>query len=208
MSTRGLLHRLLLGLGAVAVGVLVVAGGLALRPPGLVAVGMAAVVAASLVAGVSRDSLPGPAEVVDVAWKAGAATVVALLALCGAAVLGGSVLTLLLAGAAALAGTVTWLVRAHRAPAPSAPAAARRPSSPRPVSALATDELGREWTRTSAALAGRLDAATRAAIVARREETLDELERRDPEGFARWIAGLPVADSDPGGELRHGDPAP
>ncbi|WNV76278.1 hypothetical protein [Geodermatophilus sp. DSM 44513] len=208
MSTRGLLHRLLLGLGAVTVGVFVVAGGLALRPPGLVAVGMAGVVAASLVAGVSRDSLPGPAEVLDVAWKAGTAAVVALLALSGAVVLGGAVLTLLLAGTAVLAGTVTWLVRARRAPATSAPAAAGRPSSPRPVSALATAELGREWTRTTAALTGRLDAATRAAIVARREATLDELERRDPEGFARWIAALPLASSDPGGELRHGDPAP
>ena len=57
----------------------------------------------------------------------------------------------------------------------------------------------------------RLDAAARAALVARREEALDELERRDPAGFARWLAAGPTLASDPagyvhGGPLR-GDPA-
>ena len=46
---------------------------------------------------------------------------------------------------------------------------------------------------------------------ARREEALDELERRDPAGFARWLAAGPTLASDPagyvhGGPLR-GDPA-
>ncbi len=57
-----------------------------------------------------------------------------------------------------------------------------------PVSALSTDQLGREWLRTSSALAGQLAPATREAVAARRQDTLDELERRDPVGFARWLA--------------------
>jgi hypothetical protein len=210
VSTRGPLPRFLLGLGAVAGGVLAVVGGLALRPPGLVAVGLAAVVAACLAAGVARESRPGRAAVVDAAWKAGATTVVVLLVLSGTAVLGGAVLTLGVAGAAAVAWSVGWLVRAQRAVAAAAPvvAPARPPSFPLPpVSSLSTGDLGREWTRTTAALGGRLDARTREAIVVRRQETLDELERRDPDGFARWLAGLPLAGSDPSGDLRHGDAA-
>jgi hypothetical protein len=43
-------------------------------------------------------------------------------------------------------------------------------------------------------LAGRLDPAARQALVGRRQETLDELERRDPSGFGRWLAAGPAAD--------------
>jgi hypothetical protein len=75
------------------------------------------------------------------------------------------------------------------------------------VSALSTEALGQEWIRTTTALSGPLDARTRQAIVLRREQTLDELERRDPDGFARWLSGLPLAGSDPSGDLKHGDAA-
>lgn len=71
-------------------------------------------------------------------------------------------------------------------------AAPRRPVSPcdtdGPVSVLPTPERGSEWLRTTAALAGGLDPATRQVIVRRRTEALDELERRDPAGFSRWLA--------------------
>jgi hypothetical protein len=63
-----------------------------------------------------------------------------------------------------------------------------------PVGALPTEVLGREWLRTTAALAGRLEPTARQTIVRRREETLDELERRDPGGFARWLAAGPGSD--------------
>jgi hypothetical protein len=66
-----------------------------------------------------------------------------------------------------------------------------------PVAALPTSALGREWLRTTTALDGRLQPAARASIVRRRQETLDELERRDPDGFALWLAAGPVPGSDP-----------
>jgi hypothetical protein len=210
MSTRGPLPRLLLGLGAVVGAALAVVGGLALRPPGLVAVGLAAVVSACLAAGVARESRPGKIAVVDAAWKAGVATVAVLLVLSGTAVLGGAVLTLLVAGAAAGTWTVVWLLRSSRGAAGSscAVAPAHQPVSPLPpVSSLSTGDLGREWVRTTTALNGPLDARTREAIVVRRQQTLDELERRDPDGFARWLSGVPLAGSDPSGDLKHGDAA-
>ena len=108
-----------------------------------------------------------------------------------------------------------WLLRAQRrgagtasagtppvAPAPTSWPAPVSPSRGSgwadrgrlPVSALPTEVLGREWLRTTAALSGRLDPAARQTIVRRREETLDELERRDPGGFARWLAAGPGSD--------------
>ena len=75
-----------------------------------------------------------------------------------------------------------------------------------PVGTLGTEALGLEWLRTTAALTGPLDPAVRQAIVQRRRETLDELERRDPDGFARWLADGPLPASDPARYVE-GDPA-
>ncbi|MGY1635747.1 hypothetical protein ACI78V_03735 [Geodermatophilus sp. SYSU D00742] len=209
MPTRGPLARLLLGVGLLVGGGFVAVGGLALPPTGLVAVGIAAVVSGCLAAGIARESSgQDRRRTVEAAWQAAVATVVVLLVLSGSAVLGGALLTLLVAGAGVAAGLAVWMV--HSRPAtvavrPAEPPVAAVTSSP--VSALSTGELGREWVRTTAALAGPLDAATRQVIVARRQETLDELERRDPAGFARWLAAVPQPGSDPAGYLRHGDPA-
>jgi hypothetical protein len=74
-----------------------------------------------------------------------------------------------------------------------------------PVTELTTAALGREWLRTTAALNGRLEPAARESIVRRRQEALDELERRDADGFARWLAAGPAAGSDPA-DYVHGDP--
>ena len=207
MSTRGPLPRLLSWMGAVVGGGLAVVGGLALRPPGLVTVGLTALVAACLAAGVVRESRPGRQAVVDAAWKAGVATVAVLLVLSGTAVLGGAVLTLLVAGVAAGTWTVLRLVRGSRSGSPSVATADRPAVVLPPVSSLSTEALGREWATTTTALAGPLDAGTREAIVVRRQQTLDELERRDPDGFARWLSGVPMPGSDPSGDLRHGDAA-
>ncbi len=72
-----------------------------------------------------------------------------------------------------------------------------------PVATLSTDLLGREWLRTSSALAGLLAPATREAVAARRQDTLDELERRDPVGFARWLADDSPVSRNPAGYV-HG----
>ena len=53
-------------------------------------------------------------------------------------------------------------------------------------------------------VAGRLSRAARASLVGRRDETLDELERRDPAGFARWLAAGPNTGSDPADFVRGG----
>jgi len=41
-----------------------------------------------------------------------------------------------------------------------------------------------------------------------RGQLLDEIERRDPEGFHRWLATLPQAGSDPSRYLSAGNPTP
>ncbi|WP_448625596.1 hypothetical protein [Geodermatophilus sp. URMC 64] len=96
----------------------------------------------------------------------------------------------------------TWL--GHGTPVgpagrPDAGGAARLTA---PVSDLPTAALGREWVRTTAALAGWLEPAARESLVRRRQEALDELERRDPEGFASWLADGPQPGSDPAEYVR------
>ena len=76
-----------------------------------------------------------------------------------------------------------------------------------PVASLSTEELGQEWLESTAALTGRLDPDRRAAVVRRRQEALDELERRDPAGFLRWLNGGPVPDRDPAAYVRGRRPA-
>jgi hypothetical protein len=237
VSDRGLPARLLLGLAAVTAAAVAVVGGLALRPPGLLAVGLASVVTACLAGGVARESGDGPTAArrgpspLDAAWRTGAATIVVLLFLSGTAALGGPVLTVMAGAVLAIGGLGLWLLHAGRpprrnaelgTPPPSAggpPAAAPRPVTGArpgeavgtvtylpPVATLSTAALGREWLSTTTALAGRLHPSARQSIVQRRQEALDELERRDPAGFARWLAeGAP--DRDPAGYLREGPSA-
>jgi hypothetical protein len=128
----------------------------------------------------------------------------AILLVSGLVVLTGAVVATLLTGLAAAGALAFWVLRTRRRPAPArtagAPAAAPVRSTgwpdraPLPVSALPTRVLGQEWLRTTAALAGRLEPAVRETILRRREETLDELERRDPDGFARWLVAGPGSD--------------
>jgi hypothetical protein len=230
---RGPLARLLWWTGVLSGGALAVVGGLGLRGAGLVAVGVAAVLAACIAVGIARE-VPGRdgRAAVESAVQAAAWTVASLLALAGLATLAGGFVALLAGGAAGTA----WLavrvarssrrseVRGARPPAapswplpgvevlrPTVPPPEEGTSSPSSVSGLPTSALGREWLRTSAALRGRLSPADRAALVRRREETLDELERRDPAGFARWLAEGPEPGSDPAayvhGRPVQGDPA-
>ncbi len=237
VSDRGLPARLLLGLAALTATAVAVVGGLALRPPGLLAVGLASVVTACLAGGVARESANEPGALasdrtpMEAAWRAGVVTVGLLLFLSGTAALGGPVLTVLAGAVLAVGGLGLWLLHAGRPPRrnatmvtpPPAPAGGTPPAAPRPVTArpaepggtvtylppvatLSTAALGREWLSTTTALSGRLHPAARSSIVRRRQETLDELERRDPAGFARWLAeGAP--ERDPAGYLGEGPPA-
>lgn len=75
-----------------------------------------------------------------------------------------------------------------------------------PVRDLSMEELGREWQRTAAALAITADPAARELLVRRRKEALDEMERRDPAGVARWLSDGATVDGDPARHLR-GDQA-
>ncbi|MGY1610030.1 MULTISPECIES: hypothetical protein [unclassified Geodermatophilus] len=240
MSDRGVPARLLLGLAALTATAVAVVGGLALRPPGLLAIGLASVVTACLAAGVARESGGGSGadlgvldrhSPLEAAWRVGAATMAVLLFLSGTAALGGPVLTVIAGAVLAVGGLGLWLAHTGRPPRRNAtlasppgstagtPAAVPRPAGGGrpgetvgtvtflpPVTTMTTAALGREWLSTTTALAGQLHPTARQSIVRRRQETLDELERRDPAGFARWLAeGSPR--SDPAGYLSEGPSA-
>jgi hypothetical protein len=211
VPARGSLVRLLWWVGTLGAGVFAVVGGLALRGPGLIAVGIAGTLAACIAVGVARD-VPGQdrRSMLESAVQASCWTGGVLLALAGVAALAGGLVALLTGAAGGIAWLATHVARS-RPPAASGvevllrpvPATAG-PMSPAssPLSALTTPALGREWMRTTAILGGRLTPADRAALVRRREETLDELERRDPVGFRRWLATGPASASDPATYIR------
>lgn len=74
----------------------------------------------------------------------------------------------------------------------------------RPTSDLPTDELCLAWRRSYLQLQRAADERTRQQIIRARRECLDELERRDRPGFARWLASGARAGSDPGRFLSPG----
>lgn len=212
MSHRGPLARVLTWIGVGGAGLVAVVGGLALRGPGLMAVGVGGVLAGCTAAGIARESTaPGRRSTLECAVHAVCWTVGALLVLAGIATLAGGAVAVLCVGAV----VAVLLVRFGRsrpaggrpAPASHQTAVLRFPVAPPasgPVAASPTADLGQEWMRTTRALAGRLDARERASLVQRRQEVLDELERRDPDGFARWLAAAPGAGSDPSDYVRGG----
>lgn len=235
MPARGRVTRSLLWGGLIAAGLVAAAGGIVLRASGLIAVVIAGAVVGCLAFGVARESEgTARRSPFELAWQAGAATIGLLLVITGLVVLAGGVTAALVCGLAAIGGVTVWLLHLRRASARRAGRAARpqhaapddagpvglglmhglagpttvAAGSARvlpPVSALPTAELGREWLRTTALLAGRLGSGVLGSVARRRRETLDELERRDPAGFARWMAGGPAPGSDPAAYV-HGEP--
>ena len=217
MPTRGLLLRSAVGVGLACAAVVAVVGGIALRGPGVVAVCVSGALAGCVAAGVARET-PGQARrsTVETAGLAAAVTVGVLLVVSGTAVLAGGAAALLLVGAliAGWAGSRWYrdrrLVAGSGVAAPSWPGApsAAGPSWPPspPVSGLPIAALGEEWLQTGAALQGRLAPAARQRLVVRRAHLLDELERRDPAGFARWLAAGPLHAGDPAGFVRSDPP--
>jgi hypothetical protein len=215
VSTHGPLARILIGLGLLCGLILVLASSVVLHGFSLVAVAVPAGFVACVAHGTRDDGRAAVAR----AWKAAGWTVVIIMLVAGVVVLAGGTAAALVSGLAAAAGGAVWLRRLRRARsggrgghdrAPRAAAAPATPlslagwldRSPAPVSLLPISVLGREWWRTTAALASRLEPAAQHVVVRRRQEILDEMERRDPAGFARWLfAG--TEDSDPVSFLRH-----
>jgi hypothetical protein len=207
---RAPLSRVLLWAGLLCGGAVAVAGGLALRGPELVAVGVAGMLAGCMAAGIVRET-PGAhrRSTIEAAATAGAAAVLALLVLAGIAALAGGAAATLTLVVGVLATLATRVALGRRAGSPdgrrSAPVVIQSATG-RPVAVLSTPELGQEWLRTTGVSAGPLEPAVRQAILLRRQETLDELERRDPVGFRRWLASGPALVSDPA-EFVRGGPA-
>jgi hypothetical protein len=220
VSIRGPFAKFVFGVAALAAGALAIAGGLELHGPGLVAVAVAGALAGCLALGIAREA-PGAdrRSTMDAAVQTAAWTIGALLVLSGTALVLGGVAAAL-TGVAFVVGLVLCaLVRVTRAnrvagltagapagPAPAAHVVRLGPpvEAAGPVRDLSTRDLGREWLRTGRLLSGGLRPADRVALVRRRQEALDELELRDPAGFARWLAAGPGAASDPA-DYVHGD---
>ena len=213
MPVRPLLARCGLALLVLLGAVLAAVGGVSLGDVGLTIVALAAVVAACLGAGVAREGeSPDPRQAaVDAAWRAAVGTVAALLLLSGCAVLVGAALTALAVAVVLGLLLIRWALRAARADRQET-ATATVTAMPRPgsdgrwVRGLSVRALGQEWVRSSGSLARVQDPATRQELVRRRQEALDELERRDPAGFARWLDSGATVDSDPA-EYVSADPA-
>jgi hypothetical protein len=218
----------LLWSGVLGAGALGVIGGLSLRGPGLVAVGLAGTLAACTAAGIARESPRSDRRSAgEVAVQGAAWTVGGLLVLSGIASLAGGGVAALVVGTALAAWLVRSALRARGAASSARPAArstadtgtVRFPVPPAnggsptirgsagllpPVWTLTTPEIGEEWLDSTVALAGPLNTTTRQSLVNRRQEALDELERRDADGFARWLAVGPGRGSDPADYVRGG----
>ncbi|MEV0074730.1 hypothetical protein [Amycolatopsis sp. NPDC050768] len=101
--------------------------------------------------------------------------------------------------------------RRHRRPAPlpnvqrgSVQRGSVRPVSVRPVSvrpvsvsSLSVEELCLAWRRSYVELEHVRDEESRYAVIAARQAYLDELERRDRQGFTRWLDSGARAAGDP-----------
>jgi hypothetical protein len=170
-----------------------------------------------------RDRGPGDAAAGRRAGLvAGAGTTGGLLALIGLVVLLGAAAGTLLLLALVVVGLV-WTRRRTRsaAAAPGDPRAARprgatsgddpsprgrapqvaepAPGTPSPDPAdLTAPQLCAVWQRTYFALLDLPVGASREAVADLRGRLLDEMERRDPDGFARWLEAGPRAGSNPG----------
>lgn len=70
-------------------------------------------------------------------------------------------------------------------------------ASPDPVAQLTVDQLCLRWRCSYLPLQHTVDCAAHAELVRQRQHYLDELERRHPDAFARWLAAGARAASDP-----------
>jgi hypothetical protein len=217
VTARGPVARILIGSGLLCGVVIALASSIVLHGAGLVAV----VVAAGFVACVVFSTWDDRRAARAAAWKAAGCTVATIMLVVGVGVLVGGAVATLFSGLALATGEAVWLGRGlrgrstgrdgrDRAPvagaAPVAPAALAGwlDGSSSPIALLPISGLGSEWSRTTAALACRLEPTARFAVVRRRQEVLDELERRDPAGFESWLVAGAATNSDPASFLRSG----
>jgi hypothetical protein len=223
--SRRPLSLVLLGGASLGAGALAVIGAFAVHGPGLVGVGLAATLAGCTAAGITREQpAHSRGSAVEAAVWAAAWTAGVILVVAGVSTVAGGAVAALAVVAAVLAVVALWWARGRRRSSTQPgdperttsgevlrlPVNSRPDRSPAgggrflPVGTLTTRALGDEWLRTTAALTGRLTPSVRTALVTRREEVLDELERRDPDGFERWLAAGPVRGSDPADFVRGG----
>lgn len=143
----------------------------------------------------------------------GVAVLVGCLVVAGLAALLGSASGVVIVGLALVAAAWWWLRRdgtPHRGADVDEDAAASgayeqlpgmRPP-PGVAAGLSTEELCLAWQRSYFTLLDTPAGPARCHVVALREELLDELERRDRDGFARWLDTDARAGSNPGRHLR------
>lgn len=89
---------------------------------------------------------------------------------------------------------------AHVRPMPTAPT--RTPSPSDSLASLTTAQLCRAWQSSYVAAVRAANPAVLDGIARTRGRYLDELERRDPVGFQRWIDSGARAASDPARHIR------
>lgn len=182
--------------------VVAVVGGLFLSPGALIAIGVVSLAVGCLTWGKVRETDPARRRVTpgEAGLMAGGATGGAVLTVTGLVVLTGGPTAAVITGVVAAAAVGVALVRSSKVrrgrPARARGAVVALPL--RPVGSLPVEALGREWVLSTSVLASVTDVGTRQSIVRRRQELLDELERRDPAGFGRWLAeGRPGSDPAP-----------
>ncbi len=86
---------------------------------------------------------------------------------------------------------------ARSVPTPTSPAAPNQPAPAPRYTSLSDAELCWRWRTSFNALLHTTSVAERLRLIETRSALLDELARRDPEGFGRWISSGARAASDP-----------
>ncbi|MEU8223689.1 hypothetical protein [Kribbella sp. NPDC048915] len=148
---------------------------------------LAVVVALAMVVGDDPETGEGPS--VGRSILVGVAAAVGVAAVLGfAAVLGAGALVLLLF----LAAGAPPAVRRYA----SLLGIGRQVEAP-VVAEVGTDRLCRDWLNSYDALRNADSELERLRIVADRQRCLDELERRDPEGFQAWLGSAAGPATDP-----------
>jgi hypothetical protein len=154
---------------------------------------------------------PSRASVV-ISTGVGAGANIAVFALLGLYEIAGPASWPIVWAALVIATTVLWLLwRRHRMPARiidivrTNPPVGRNTQAPAypaigggTLTDLSTDQLCRAWRQSWLVLLDSgLDPTQRARMVETRRRYLDELERRDPTGFSRWLDSGARAGGDP-----------